>query len=732
MEEKLITEVEVERSNFRSLLTKNLNYFGNLPESKLEAVKKIVVSTKYEEITCVGFNPVKNLLEATIAVKLPFGYGGNLCGPGTREYVRFFADYGSGWEDIGLTGVNVHDIPNGMDCEEKPDKPLMYVATLKFTPKRDCCNRPVLPRIRAILSWQWIPPAGPANVNWQPPWGNALECNVQIQPLPWNTIFCLLKNIGLKIGQKIEVPFSFEQAKYVPICLPEPPLLTLAEKAEMYTAKIEAGEVAEKGMGRFSVEPHRFGVEDLHAALAVGGIDQESLNAKIEEWKALDIDWFAVIAALDETKANVSYEELECLGMDNVIPERLVATFRIKKNAGYSGDLCKPGSVEYVAFWADWDNTCQWKYLNTVKINVHDIPEAAQKGGLCYSAILPVDLTYLRRNCEKPKIARIRAVLSWNVPPSTTDPDALNYWGNRLDAHVLISPGETVDPKNPKANIRNIGGIPVEDIYTSSTGLTKPSAKFGHYPYLNADEWNLGRPCPFGGRIIIEGNYYLGYYYRVRVRKHTDPTTTIMTVAKDFYVERADVGYDHQVADTNGWFEYLDPLQEFGRTLALWDSLGDDRWEVQLQIATAPLATSIIASSPWYRIQLDNTKPIVDIHIAAGGDCKDFDEGDTVSGTFVADDLHFGKWGLATLPNNPPTTPSNQPVATPFLAKTSPAPAPAGHGWTLDTNPPPYKMKPCGYAVRLEAWDRTIRASVPWHHNWDHIEVGFCLREKKT
>lgn len=730
MEKLQQNKAEVERSNFRSLLAKNLNYFGNMPDSKLEAVTEIVANTKYEELTCVGFNPVKKLLEATIAVKLSYGYGGNLCSPGTMEYVRFFADYGSGWEDIGLAGVNVHNIPTGKDCNEKTDKPLMYVATLKFTPKRDCCDNPILPRIKAILSWQWVPPEG--SPNWPPPWGNTLECNVQAQPFPWNTIFCLLKKIASEIKQKIVVPPVFEQAKYVPINLPEPPPLNLAEKAKMYATKMKAGEATEKTMRKFLVEPHRFGVEDLHAALSVAGINQELLTEKIAEWKTLNLDWVTSIAALDETTANIYYEELECLGIDNVFPERIVATFRIKQDLGYFGNLCEQGSNEYIAFWADWDNTCKWTYLNTVKVNVHDISTTAQKEGLCYSAMLPVDLTYLRRNCKEPKVARIRAVLSWAVPPSTTDPDKLEYWGNRVDAHVLINPGNAIDPEKPQSEIRNIGGIPIEDIDVLFTGLTKPSAKFAHYPYKSADDWDLGRPCPFGGRIIIEGNYYLGYYYRVRVRKQADPVNTIMTLGKDFYVERADVGYDHQVPTIDGWFEYLDPLKEFGRILALWDSSGSDMWEVQLDIAKKTVfnTMSIVASSPWYSIQLDNTKPTRDIHIVAGGDCKDFEQGSTIDGVFIADDLHFGKWRLATLPNTP-TFPSNQPVATPPLAKTSPAPAIGGHGWSLDTDNPT-KMKPCGYVVQLVVEDRTIRGSYPGNHNWDRIEVGFCLREKKT
>jgi hypothetical protein len=722
-----VPEVERERSLFKRLVVENPNYFGNLADSPQKPTKKMLANTRYEELTCVGFNPQTNFLEATIAVKLPFGYGGDLCQAGTTEYVRFFVNYGSGWEDAGYTGVNVHDIVTDKDCAGVPNKPLTYVASLKYKPKTECCRHLVLPKVHAILSWQWIPPAGPINVGWLPPWGNALECNVQIKPHPWN-ILCLLEEVGDIVGKKIDVPPLFEPVKDKPIPLPDPPPFTLAELAKKYAAKPAApvgGEV-------LSVEPHRFGLSELHTALSVGGFDQAAQAAKVAEWKAAGLDWVSALGALDNTKANVSYEELECLGIDDTLPERLVATFRIKRPGGYSGDLCHKGSSEYVAFWADWDNECKWTYLGTAQVNVHDIPEVSKTKGLCYSAILPVDLTYLRRSCEQPKIARIRAVLSWAVPPSTTDPDALNYWGNRLDAHVQINPGDVIDPHHPLAKIRNLGGIPIEDIDTIGNGMTKSTAVFAHFPYLMADQWNLGRACPFGGIIHVEGNYYLGYYYRVRARQVADPVNTLTTLANDFKVERLDSGFDHQVAPS-GWFAYLDPLQEFDRTLAIWNSPDDALWDVQLEIATAPNDSSIIASSPWYHLQLDNLAPstpsTMDIHIAAGGDCKDFDQSTTITGTFIADDLHFGAWSLSTEPNTI-STPSNQPVPIPFLASTNPAPGPGGHGWSLDTNNP-VSMKPCGYVVRLDVSDRTIVSSVPNVHNSNHIEVGFCLREKK-
>src|SRR5215212_10071185 len=100
--------IEKERVQFKTLLAINPNYFGNLTDSIFQPVKTINSNTSYEEITCVGFNPDRNELEATVHIKRPSGYGGGLCGTGTVEYVRFFLNYGAGWEDQGVMGFEVH------------------------------------------------------------------------------------------------------------------------------------------------------------------------------------------------------------------------------------------------------------------------------------------------------------------------------------------------------------------------------------------------------------------------------------------------------------------------------------------------------------------------------------------------------------------------------------------------------------------------------------------------
>src|SRR5581483_7034950 len=373
-----------ERGAFTSLLAKNPNHFGNLEASTFKPVKQVVGDTFFEQATCVGFNPQTNDLEATIAVKRATGYGGDLCSAGSTEYVRFYLDYGSGWEDQGLTGVRVHDLPDARDCAGAPEKPLSHVAGHRIDPRRDCCIHPVLPRVRVILSWQWAPP--PNAPNWKPVWGDVLDCAIQIAPRPWS-IFCLLEEIGDLLHTKLEVPPLFEQVRYHPIPLPDPPPLELGELAELYQAP--AGKKA-KAAVQTAVEPHRFGLATIAPLVAQGGFDVEKLTAATSSFESVGLSLQQALAALEKTNADVSYEELECLGLDETMPERLVATFAIKRPTGYSGDLCRAGSREYVAFWADWDNTCTWTYLGTVQVGVHDISELPD-GGLCYSAILPVD-----------------------------------------------------------------------------------------------------------------------------------------------------------------------------------------------------------------------------------------------------------------------------------------------------------------------------------------------------
>ena len=79
-------------------------------------------------------------------------------------------------------------------------------------------------------------------------------------------------------------------------------------------------------------------------------------------------DLAAVLKQLDKTSGDTSFEERECVGLDNN-PDQLVGTFRVKRPNGFSGGPCTAGSTEFVAYWADFGDSCTYSYLGTVQVN---------------------------------------------------------------------------------------------------------------------------------------------------------------------------------------------------------------------------------------------------------------------------------------------------------------------------------------------------------------------------
>lgn len=701
---------ELERRQFKTLLLNNPNYFGNYPECGCNAVTKFSKKTKYEELSCIGFNPDTNILTATIQVKLPYGYGGNQCISGTMEHVRFYINFGGGWEDLGLGGIKVWDLPDKKDCAKKSNKPISYFVSIEIDPKKKYCTQAVLPKVRAILSWEEIPPDNsPA---WPPVWGNVMDRHIQIKPKPWPFYIPIDMVKPSYIDFLENLP---EPPELIPIDIPGPPPVEFGQIAKLYTSKefIKASGV--------KVEPHRFGHSKLKMMSKITLPEPGFISSTIAEWSDLKLDWEGSLDILDKTSADTAYEELYCVGLD---PNRdwLEAVFTIKRAAGYSSGLCKPGSKEYVAFWVDWNDTCEWTYLDTVIVNVHDIP-SIPPDGLSYTAYLPVNLDTLREHCSHPKIGRVRAVLSWNQPPSTTDPDNLRHYGNRLDTHVQIKPAA------PKALIERIGGVPVSQIDYIGNGKTKPGAQMmpsGSF----ADYWGAGsNECPFGGnKMYIVGKLFSDGKYRLKVRPAGVPGAQEIVKTK-FWITK---GLNPPTLITpdplNGFVNYTDVFGNHDGMLGKWNSGSNTgMWEIMLERVKPDLT---VVTTPWYKIYLDNIEAHASITLN-GGACASFIKGDVseITGKFVATDSHYAGFRLFTLPESiappAPLTPGtasssvgNQTYGT--IEAISP-----GKEWKLIVD----DMIPCGYVLQVRAYDLTIRNNLSNAHSYGKDDVGFCLLE---
>jgi hypothetical protein len=416
---------------------------------------------------------------------------------------------------------------------------------------------------------------------------------------------------------------------------------------------------------------------------------------------------------------NTTYEQLDCLGLD-YNQEWLVATFRIKKPSGFSGSLCQKGSKEYVAFWADWDDKCKWTYLATVAVDVHDFANIPSDG-INYAAVLPVDLKYHRQDCDKPKIGRVRAVLSWATQPSETNPNDVPHWGNRIDAHVQIRPGIPLEEGVVKPILWRVGGIRVENI-SNLTGLTTAAATFegGFSPDPSS---------PFGARVLIKGPPFPGFSYRIQVRNITVGSGW-NTLSDPLKLEPLIGPAYMKFPFGAGFFTYETLFNNPDMVLARWDTGTDDKWEIKLEILGQPgVATQII--------QLKNSgieDARINIDPIFGGNCGTFHVGDVLKGAFVARDPYLAAYSLGLLPFAPPPgqlvptggsipTAAAPPSVPPLPA---PPPPPGGDPWKLDTA----GMAACGYVLQLSVRDKAILHSVPFSHHWASPPVGFCLLEK--
>ncbi len=417
------TKRYADRLLFSQLIAENRNHFGNFAEIKFAPVDSHTNDTAFEELTHVGYNPDLGVLEAVIQIKQPYGYLGDHRTPGSYEYIRFYVDNGNGFEHAGLVAVNVHDLPHGTDSARQTSMPLSYGASVPYTPPNcEDCDHPSLPRVRAILSWQAIPsdPKFPVS------WGNALDCRTSLKPGP-TTVLDAIVNLFEEGALASEAKDDDATAPATSIPTSAPAQLTLAQRVELYSGKVPA---------------HRFAYQDVHDALSHPAVDSEWVADKMAEFAALKIDWANAIGALTEQDTDITFEQLDSVALEARSGcEQLIATFRVKQSAGYSGNLATAGSLEHIAFWADWDNMSTFTYLGTVPVQVHDVNRPTGED-ICYVAALPVDLSAHRTGRETAKIARIRAVLSWAVPPSTTNPSAMNSWGNSIDALVRFPVGK--------------------------------------------------------------------------------------------------------------------------------------------------------------------------------------------------------------------------------------------------------------------------------------------------
>lgn len=679
------------REQFHNFILQNPNYFGNLSEAGVKKAPKpamsMVGNTTYEELKCISFDPESRKLEATIQLKQKGGYGGDYCAKGTKEYVRFYVDYerNGTWVDEGV--VNFDSFSLGF----KED--LCYSLHVTIDPKKHkCCKQgAVLPRVRAILSWNFSPPAN--QPNWLPVWGNRREANIQIAPR--KDIFCSITSLlpQFEIDPSVFEKLVEEIKPAIPIPQPDPaPFqeLNLLEIKQLYKGK---------------VEEKRFAAPVVQKALLAN-------NLTIFEQSPNLVNFPAIADFVLKTKFNTSYEEVTCVGLNKDL-STLNATVVVKKTAGYSGSLCQNGSREYVAFYMDFGSG--WQYVGTSSSEVHDLANAPSDG-ISYNISRKVNLDKHQQEWCKAGKAKVRAILSWNVAPPPFQPDFVAVWGDREDCHVEIKPlPKGVTPGLTKFSLDTLGSMPVELINSAgyATGENFVGMKAQDSPFDGATRFN--------GSVLFAPAAPLRYRILLQEPDSAAPTPLVNKVV----IRRSGIpGTTTLVPDADGWMPYFnDSVEDF---LGSFSPGKAGRHEVTIEVKNA-ITNAPFQSSGAVPFMVDKSSPNVGVDITSGtGNCGKFKVGDSIQGTFFMNDAHPHSLSLQVTPaaaanGAKPTIDGSGGLSSLSYPLTLSGTGTSGT-WTLDTN----GMKPCGYNIRIVGVDRTIIRSSYIGHRGGDIE-GFCL-----
>lgn len=165
----------------RSLLLEQPSEDLTMPDKVLRNARNYTCVTHWEELLCVAINTKLSRLMAVACIRQPDGYSSVINNHDSKEFVRFFIDWGrgEGYEAQGLVNFEVSDAPF---VKERNCQPYHQLVTARFDDDRywNSVLDGIQPKVCAVLSWHQIPPK---YADFRPVFGNVVESRIRTESI---------------------------------------------------------------------------------------------------------------------------------------------------------------------------------------------------------------------------------------------------------------------------------------------------------------------------------------------------------------------------------------------------------------------------------------------------------------------------------------------------------------------------------------------------------------------
>ena len=129
--------------------------------------------------------------------------------------------------------------------------------------------------------------------------------------------------------------------------------------------------------------------------------------------------------------ADTAFESLGCVRYIPLL-DQVYASINLRRDTGYSFQIGRPNSHEYIRFYVSSDRGVTWHDKGISAVNVVDQPGENPR---LYLVTRKVDLF---EHYPAEDVVRLRAILSWNSIPPPDAPDWMPLWGNVAETQIRI------------------------------------------------------------------------------------------------------------------------------------------------------------------------------------------------------------------------------------------------------------------------------------------------------